>query len=693
MPENPYPGLRPFRRDEAHLFFGRDEQTDHLLDKLAETRFIAVTGLSGSGKSSLVQAGLLPNLEFGYLVEAGTDWSILTMRPGIAPIQNLAQAVLEANLTPGCPPKEREGSLPFSKEGKRGIDALTQRLSSGGHLEFTRLLQESLSPGQRRSFLLVVDQFEELFRYEKLSRLEECKFFVELLLTSAKQQDVSVYVILTIRSDWLGQCARFHGLPEAINAGQFLVPRLTQEQMRLAITAPAHVAEGTIDDRLVWQLLQDSELNSDQLPVVQHCLMRMWALKTGAISKTFPVCLTLDDYKDERVGGLINALSKHADEAYTNLDERQQWIAERMFRCLTEGELRRPAKIQDIAAVADASVVEVVVVANAFRQSDRCFLSPSGDTPLAPETVIDISHESLIRQWKRLSGWEDKTGWKEGWADQEKESAEMYKRLERTARLWEDGKAGLWSNPDLANALKWRSKEQPTSKWAARYEREDSAFELAMEFLKISVKAQERKRLQEKQARWRELRLRQTRRLLIWAVIGIIGTLGLSIWAVWERAKAETARKLAMEEGKKTEQALIKAQSARADAEKQKNIAVTEKENAEQARKEAEEQKVIAQEAKEEAELNKTSFQEMLTATFGFLTEEDRIRVFADWTQSASILNRLTPALELMINQSESMNPEMKEFFITHLATMDNENRVMLFYILGQEAAAKTKNQ
>ncbi len=98
--EIPYPGLRPFTREEAHLFFGRDEQTDQLLDKLAQTRFIAVTGISGCGKSSLVRAGLLPNLEYGYMTEAGQNWRVLTMRPGIAPLRNLAQRGFAETLTP-----------------------------------------------------------------------------------------------------------------------------------------------------------------------------------------------------------------------------------------------------------------------------------------------------------------------------------------------------------------------------------------------------------------------------------------------------------------------------------------------------------------------------------------------------------------------------------------------------------------
>ena len=105
----PYPGLRPFTREEAHIFFGRDNHTNQLMDQLAETRFIAVTGLSGCGKSSLVRAGLLANLECGYIAEAGSDWCILTMHPGLTPLDNLERAVSAAAQPPYSPPGRGKG--------------------------------------------------------------------------------------------------------------------------------------------------------------------------------------------------------------------------------------------------------------------------------------------------------------------------------------------------------------------------------------------------------------------------------------------------------------------------------------------------------------------------------------------------------------------------------------------------------
>ncbi|MCP4370126.1 MAG: hypothetical protein GY797_18735 [Deltaproteobacteria bacterium] len=677
MNDIPYPGLRPFTREESHLFFGRDEHTDQLLDKLAETRFIAVTGLSGCGKSSLVRAGLLANLEFGYMADAGPDWGILAMRPGMHPLKNLAKVLVDAHLN-----IEHEGAQP---EQRQDIESISQRLSSGGHLELARILHHNLPSTHSRNFLLLVDQFEELFRYENQGSLDERKFFVELLLTSAEQRDVQIYVVITIRSDWLGQCAVFQGLPEVINAGQFLAPRLTREQLRLAIIAPAQVAEGAIEDRLILQLLKDIENNSDQLPVLQHCLMRMWHKAKERIGDNEEISLSLEDY--ENVGGIQHALSNHADEAFNELTPKQQKIAETLFRRITERspdlrDKRHPVPVCEIAVVAEVSTSDVTAVAEKFRRADRCFLTPSPADcgTLQDDTDLDISHESLIRQWNRLNKW----------TDQEVESAETYQRLEQTVRLWKEGKAALWSTPDLENALEWRDRERPTHEWASRY---GENFQLAMQFLDASEQAQEEERLQEEQKRRRELMRKIIYAGSVVALVVAIISIVFASWAFWERSNANKAKVEA-------EGALVEVEKAKAIAEAEKIRAQKALQETEKASKQAEEQRKVAleaekkaKEAKEEAVLNSSRFQEMVNATFGFLSESGQNKKFFDWVEEALTIEQLMPALELMIKLSESMKEEEKAYWLQELSTMPDELKVELLYILGKAAAEKTRGK
>jgi len=517
--DRPYPGLRSFRADEFDIFFGREEHTDQLLEKLGETRFIAVVGLSGCGKSSLVRAGMLAALQSGYLAEAGTQWSVVLMRPGQQPCTNLAQAllaqdVLGADLTQ-CFHQETppDGNL---------LPVIADILRSEA-FSLTELVQRTALPKENTNLLIVVDQFEEIFRVPQNNMDDtESDAFVKLLLTSAHQQDMPMYIVLTMRSDFIGHCARFSNLPEVLNRGQFLVPRLTPNQQRMAIEGPAGVFGGTIQSELVELLLKEMGNDPDQLPVLQHCLMRMWFLAKKRIGVQNVAChIITADY--EAAGGLANALSNHAEEAFADLTAKQQHIAEIMFRCLTEGDRRRPVTLNEVAKVARVSTAEIEDVTKVFRRADRCFLRPYGDEPLQTDSILDISHESLIRQWKRLNNW----------VEQEAESAETYHYLEHTARLWKEEKAALWSTPDLDIGLKWKEKEKPTIEWAKRY---GSYFDLSMKFLNTSLQAQEEKRLEEEREHRKRWYLRLVSACLILAVI-------LATWAFWERGKAKKSTK------------------------------------------------------------------------------------------------------------------------------------------------------
>ncbi len=258
MPEppfNPFPGLRPFEAEEDYLFFGREKQIDELLRRLRRTRFLPVLGSSGSGKSSLVRAGLIPALQGGFMVTAGSSWRIATFRPAGDPIGNLAAALSD---------QEVLGTDPELAGTQRVLIEATLRRGTLGLADAVR--QAKIPRGD--NLLVVVDQFEELFRFRhsrQADSKDEAMAFVKLLLEAARQ-DLAIYVVLTMRSDFIGDCMEYPGLPEAINAGQYLVPRMSRDELRLAITGPVAVGGGQIATRLVMRLLNDVGDDQDQLP-------------------------------------------------------------------------------------------------------------------------------------------------------------------------------------------------------------------------------------------------------------------------------------------------------------------------------------------------------------------------------------------------------------------------------------------
>jgi hypothetical protein len=258
----PYPGLRPFSEDETDIFFGREEQVDELLERLGRHRFVAVVGPSGCGKSSLVKAGLLDGLEVGFLTEAGAIWRRAVLRPGSHPLKRLAKALMQEKAL------RRERG-----EGAHAASFLHATLRRGP-LGLVETLRETPLP-ERTNLLVLVDQFEEIFRYHQDGGKDEAAAFVALLLESAKPRDERIYVVLTMRSDFLGDCALFSGLPEAMNESQYLTPRLTREQRRAAMVGPARVFGGEVAPELVNRLLNDMGPDPDQLPLMQHVMRRI----------------------------------------------------------------------------------------------------------------------------------------------------------------------------------------------------------------------------------------------------------------------------------------------------------------------------------------------------------------------------------------------------------------------------------
>ncbi len=256
----PYPGLRPFESEEQDIFFGRAKQTNQLLDKLERARFLAVVGPSGCGKSSLVRAGLIAALETGFMATAGTRWTVMSMRPRETPFRRLAAAIVESGL---------------AGEARPDAAALVEAGLQRGPLGLVEAIRKSGASG-RTSFLLLVDQFEELFRHDTAPVAGEADAFVAMLLAAASQRELPIFVVITMRSDYLGDCARFPGLAEAVSDSQYLTPRLSREECALAIRGPARVFGGDVDAALVNRLLNDFGPNPDQLPVLQHALMRMW---------------------------------------------------------------------------------------------------------------------------------------------------------------------------------------------------------------------------------------------------------------------------------------------------------------------------------------------------------------------------------------------------------------------------------
>jgi len=584
---NPFPGLRPFEPDEDYLFFGRDVQTDELVRLLRTTRFLSILGTSGCGKSSLVRSGLIPSLYGGGMTRAGSSWRVAILRPGEDPMGNLATAL-------SAP--EALGQESDDEGLTRAFFETTLRASNKGLIECIQ--QARLAA--RDNVLVLVDQFEEIFRFKRSRRVvgrDEAVAFVKLLLEAARQYDVPCYIALTMRSDFIGNCMEFGSLPEIINAGLYLVPRMTRDELRSAITGPVAVGGAEIAPRLVSRLLNDVGDDPDQLPILQHALSRTWTCWEEDHASGEP--LDLRHY--EAIGTMSEALSRHAEEAFNELDAAGRSVAEKLFKALTdkgtdERGVRHPAPLSEICELTGEKEAHVIAVVETFRRPGRSFLMPPAGVPLHGDSILDISHESLMRIWGRLAAWVEEEGL----------SAQLYLGVARAAALHEEGKAALWRDPELQLALTWREKESPGEAWARRY---DPGYLRSMAFLDAS-KAERDQEITEKEARRRrELRRARTLVLILTTASLVILAFGAFAWTQKQRAEdalqeAQDQKLKADQQSKLADQQKQEALRQKTFAERQTRIAEEEKKNAETQSNLAQEQRGLAESERKKAEAN-----------------------------------------------------------------------------------------
>ena len=491
-----------------------------MLQRLETCRLLTVVGASGCGKSSLVRAGLLPALQEGLLFGIDSEWTMITLRPGGNPYRELAKALSDAL------PADH---LSDPNERQARIEA---RLSSS-NTGLIRIINEAGLPPDS-NVLVLVDQFEELFRFRNVARNHSqdaiqtheayeqrnaANAFVNLLLETVDRQQGgcagisgspriagktsgltpknSIFIVLTMRSEFLGHCDAFLGLPEAVSQSQFLTPRMTREQLKDAIVRPLELFGAVAHTALINRLLNDVGADPDSLPLMQHALLRTWQNAKARSEQTSAavrreVRLEIQDY--ENAGGLQEALSRHADEAYAELGsdpvhgELYQRVTQQLFLllCRRTGEglmVRNPIQVDEAAAIVGVSTPAILHVASAFCKEGRNFITYSSSDPdLTADSTLDISHESLIRNWARLKKW----------IKAETRSASDYAWLLKAARRWQDKKGDLFDGTNLRIALAWRQNTRPSARWAARY---GGDFDLAMRFLEESQKRQRYRRM------------------------------------------------------------------------------------------------------------------------------------------------------------------------------------------------------
>ncbi|GIQ78671.1 AAA family ATPase [Bradyrhizobium sp. RD5-C2] len=476
----PYPGLRPFRKDESDIFFGRDDHISEMIVKLSKSHFLCITGSSGCGKSSLARTGLMNHLEAGFLPGQGSDWIFCDLHPGDHPVDNLFRGIADAivsEVQKDAESRAEERSAQIREFLKDYV--ITQRRTS----DLNTVLDLVAGIGTR-PIMILVDQFEELFRYAQ-SDSEAAVNLVEILLKTAAANG-KIYIVVTIRTDELEKCSRYPGLAHLINDSQFLTPVLDRYQIQQAIEGPITLWGGQILPDLSTWLLNCLEDELDKLPLMQHALRLLYAAKTSAdgrkdvtigladFTRVFGLPEKLDLTSGEGRLALRQTLSDRLTQRYAKLPSHLKPAARLTFCALTavdsrNRDIRQPQKLGTLAKIIGASEEDTRAVVRAFVTREEAYLRY--DPHLARDDTVDVTHECILRLWQPLQA---------EWMADEKRSGENIVSLARLARDWKGGseKRSIFDRLFAGIALKWVARDQyqswfdkarPSSDWAARY--------------------------------------------------------------------------------------------------------------------------------------------------------------------------------------------------------------------------------
>ncbi|MCA1991417.1 MAG: caspase family protein, partial [Coleofasciculus sp. S288] len=405
----PYQGLQPFEKEQAVFFFGRDKQVQEIFRKLDKKPFVAVIGASGSGKSSVVRAGLIPRLnkdsDLISRLKEDSEWqSIEPIKPGSNPLANLV--------------KNFNKVFNYPKE-LQDTNALTENFSDS-FVSFVKSLRSSVN------YLLLIDQFEEVFTVctdeTKRSR------FIELITKLANIPDSPLAVVITMRADFIESCLRYPSLTQLIQAQAIYMPPLVGKDLKDAIEKPANIQGYSFEEGLLEEILQDVGKEKGILPLLEFALTQLWEKRNSQNHQ-----LTLEQYKE--LGGVTGALNHHADKIYSYKDFEKEspqqkrrplekkWIKQIFLRLVKIDERgkdtrQRQLKIRvlDIAGnkpeerealnqvLEDLVRGRLLVTGEGGQKTDET--NENRLTNLAEDTqVIDLAHEALIRDWKKLHDW------------------------------------------------------------------------------------------------------------------------------------------------------------------------------------------------------------------------------------------------------------------------------------------------
>ena len=659
MPEkNKLKGLLPYQEEDHLTFYGRDKEVENLLQIIQKNKLITLTGVSGSGKTSLINAGLIPRLKNGFLGQAGKEWSICKFRPGVNPIENMIAALTNS----GILKKDYRANTEDFANYKKIIE-------DDKNLSLSKIYRDSEIYNQR-NLLIVVDQLEDIFVFEKIikEKNNDDQLLLDIVSRTVRFKETSIYFLICLQTEYISELTNYASLQELFSKSQYAIQNIGSSGLKSLIKNNFTSNGIGFDSSAFNHLLEKSTQDLSLLPNVQFLLYCLFNKDKNKDSVTKEMI--------SEIGGVENVIGNKFENLFQSLSDSDQTNFEKIVKATINFEKNQDndlsnsfGQILNISGVERSTSNQLIkLFKNELGESIEFFenkisgVQRKNKKSINLDDIIGFNYEKN-RNWDR----------EQDWIEEEKIAFQNYSEYALQAQKQSIGEISLLNSPELEMAINWRNSNSVDENWAKKY---SLNFSKTINYINKSEKFFNQNKEKEEQ------RIKRKRRITRNTIFGficstiIIGIVGVDAYLNGKRAEeqsviakkqtkqaqkaqdnAEASAKKAQKEKENAENERIKAERARLNAEKATIFAQKSLERARRSAKEAEEQRKIALASREDAEKERTEALKQKEKADKAKLQADKLKEIAELETE---FYPLMLELENLTNESNNVEPNSK---------------------------------
>lgn len=552
---NPFVGLKPYTKETSNFYFGREQEVENLLGVLQKNKFVTLSGATGAGKTSLINAGLIPRLKKGFVGQAGKDWAIASLRPGVQPLLNLSQA-LTANEVLKVDVKSNTTDRKYYSE----------IISNFGSLGIVEIYKRSEIFG-KKNLLIIIDQLEDLYKYKRYfnyTATDEDNTLMDLIYRTVTIKNTAIYFLICIETFYLTKFTFYNKLQEIISKSQYSIQNIDHSEIHQILENTFYKKNIQFDPIVLDLIIDTLKKEISYLPNLQFLLYKLY--EKFIINGNKKSIINQEDI--EVLGGIKKSIAKDFENLYVSSSEIEQYSMANFFKAILDTQ-NPSSKVQyeTISKISEHINISQSDLSSKIRLFKKTFnevfdvFEPSiSGIPIAENKSFD-SKNMLSLKYTEFLNWERHFEWKK----EEERDFEYFKSLSEDAIKKNKGEISYLKTPELESAIAWREKEYHNKSWAKKYNLDfDKTINYINESEQDDIKIKKQK--SDQLARERKKDRRAKRGAIIFSLVcSFVLVIG---WFFYKQAKVEKIKA-----NEATEDALI--QKASADLARQVAIEAT----------------------------------------------------------------------------------------------------------------------